>query len=211
MLNKCGQGIPSLKEARMMLDEGGKVFPGLWVKHSVNVGRAAELIAANCSGLNSDTALILGMLHDIGYRSGNTYMKHILHGYNYLMEKGYEKAARICLTHSFNLNDIKVSFGKWDYFSDDEREFVRKYIESTDYDDYDKLIQLCDALALPGGFCLIEKRIIDVALRHGIHEHIIDKWKETFRTKQYFEDKIGKSIYSILPGVVENTFEFDKR
>lgn len=49
--------------------------------------------------------------------------------------------------------------------------------------------------------------MIDVALRHGIHELIIDKWKDTFKTKQYFEEKMGKSIYSLLPGVIENTFD----
>jgi len=53
----------------------------------------------------------------------------------------------------------------------------------------------------------MEKRMVYVALRHGIHEHIIDKWKATFETKKYFEEKMGKSIYSVLPRVIENTFE----
>ena len=25
------------------------------------------------------------------------------------------------------------------------------------YDDYDRLVQLCDALAMPSGFCLLER------------------------------------------------------
>jgi len=65
---------------------------------------------------------------------------------------------------------------------------------------------LCDALALPNGFGLIEKRMVDVALRHGVNEYIISKWKATFEIQQHFEKVIGKSIYSLLPGVVENTF-----
>jgi hypothetical protein len=40
-----------------------------------------------------------------------------------------------------------------------------------------------------------------------ILKHLNLKWKATFKTKQYFEKKMGKSIYSVLPGVIENTFE----
>lgn len=207
MNNYFEQGIPTLEEAKLLLEEGQRLNPGPWTQHSINVGKAAELIARNCEDLNPDLAYILGLLHDIGYRFGRTNMKHALLGYNFAMEKGYFKVARICLTHSYNCNDIRVSFGGYDNFSAKEYEFVKDYIKNVVYDDYDRLIQLCDALALPEGYCLMEKRMVDVAMRHGIHEHIIDKWKATFDTKHYFEEKIGKSIYSVLPGVVENTFE----
>ncbi|WP_423738410.1 hypothetical protein ACUH7Y_16435 [Clostridium beijerinckii] len=78
-------------------------------------------------------------------------------------------------------------------------------IEETDYD---RLIKLCDYLSLPNGFVLIEKRIVDIALRGGINEYTIPRWKSTFKIKEYFEEKIGKSIYSLLPNVKENTFGF---
>lgn len=207
MKNCLEQGVPSIEEAKLLLLEAQKLNPGPWIDHSINAGKAAELIARNCKDLNPDVALVLGMLHDIGVRFGVSYMKHTLHGYNFAMEKGYYTLARICLTHSFNCNDIRTSFGKWDYCSEEEYNFVKSYIANIKYDDYDRLIQLCDALALPSGFCLMEKRMVDVALRHGVHEHIIDKWKATFETKKYFEEKMSKSIYSVLPGVIENTFE----
>jgi hypothetical protein len=57
---------------------------------------------------------------------------------------------------------------------------------------------------------LIEKRLFEVALRHGVHEHIIPKWEAFMKLKDYFNNKIGKSVYSILPGVIENTFSFGK-
>lgn len=207
MKNHIIKGVPSVEEAKLLLKEAEKLNPGPWVDHSIYAGQAAELIARNCDDMNSDTALVLGMLHDIGRRFGFTNMRHSIDGYNFALEKGFDMLAKICLTHSFNFKDIKTSFGTWDC-SDEEYNFVKNYIDSVAYDDYDRLIQLCDALALPNGFCLMEKRMVDVALRHGIHEHILPKWKAAFETKEYFEKKMGKSIYSVLPGVVENTFEF---
>ncbi len=204
---KIGKDVPTLEEARLLLEEGSKLNPGPWIEHCINAGRAAELIAEQCEGLDPEIALVLGMLHDIGVRYGVTYMKHTLLGYNFAMEKGYPLLARICLTHSFNINDIRCSFGRWDKCSDEEYSFVKDYISNIEYDDYDRLIQLCDALALPEGYCLMEKRMVDVVLRHGVHEFIIPKWKAVFETKEYFEKKMGRSIYSVLPGVIENTFE----
>lgn len=205
MLSKLGE-VPSLDTARKILEEAEKMNPGPWIKHSLYAEKAAEAIAKNCAELDSNTALVLGMLHDIGRREGVTSMRHILDGYYYASEKGYSLLAKICLTHSFDCQDIKEALGKWDC-SKEEYEFVKKFIETVEYNDYDRLIQLCDALALPSGFCLIEKRMIDVALRHGVHENSINKWKKTFENKKYFEEKMGKSIYSLLDGVVQNTFE----
>ncbi|KOF57611.1 hypothetical protein AGR56_14945 [Clostridium sp. DMHC 10] len=128
------------------------------------------------------------------------WVKHSLYA-----GKAAEAIAKICLTHFFDCQDIREALGKWDC-SKEEYEFVKKFIETAEYTNYDRLIQLCDALALPSGFCLIEKRMIDVALRHGIHENTINKWKRTFENKKYFEEKMGKSIYSLLDGVVQNTF-----
>jgi hypothetical protein len=198
--------IPELGKAEEMLKEAEQLNPGPWVKHSLYVAQGAKLIAANCQGMDSEAAYIVGMLHDIGRRFGVTNMRHSIDGYNYLIKDGYDFAGRICLTHSHPNRNIEEAFGKWDCSHDDYK-FVENFLSTTVYNDYDKLIQLCDAIALPSGFTLMEKRMVDVALRHGFHEYIIPKWKETFEIKKYFENKMGKSIYNILPGVVENTFE----
>ena len=83
---------------------------------------------------------------------------------------------------------------------------MRWFIKEAVYDDYDLLVQLCDGLAMPTGFCLLEKRFVDVALRYGTHPSTAPRWKRTLEIKAYFENKIGCSIYDLLPGVVENTF-----
>lgn len=197
--------VPSLEEAKLLLEEGGKLNPGPWVEHSMYVGKAAALIAQNCPNLNPETAFTLGMLHDIGRRFGVTSMRHSIDGYDFLIQKGYDLSAKICITHSFPYKNINAVFGKWDC-TEIEFGFVEHFLESIEFDDYDKLIQLCDALALPDGFCLIEKRMIDVALRHGLNEYIVPKWEATFKIQKYFEDCMSKSLYSVLPGVIENTF-----
>lgn len=72
---------------------------------------------------------------------------------------------------------------------------------------YDELIQLCDALALPTGPCILEKRMIDVYLRHGPTKFMREKWLKTFAIKEKLEKQMGISIYSVLSGVKKTTFQ----
>jgi hypothetical protein len=199
--------VPTLEEAKIILEEGSQLNPGPWIEHSLYTGQAAQLIAREDRELDENTALVLGMLHDIGRRYGVTSMRHSIDGYKFAKEKGYDLLARICITHSFPYNNTYSVFGKWDC-SQDELNFVKEYLNNIEFSAYDKLIQLCDAIALPTGCCLMEKRMLDVALRHGVNEYTVEKWKATFGIQEYFEDRIGKSIYSVLPSVVENTFGF---
>ena len=83
---------------------------------------------------------------------------------------------------------------------------MERFVRDAAYDDYDRLVQLCDALALPTGFCLLEKRFVDVALRYGTHPSTVERWEAVLNIKQHFERIIGCSIYDLLPGVVENSF-----
>jgi hypothetical protein len=205
-LKELNLKIPNIEEAKLILNEASKLNPGPWVQHSLNVGIAAELIA-ECDGeLDKNTAFVLGLLHDIGRRYGVTSMRHSIDGYNFAMEKGYDLLAKICITHCFPYKNVDEICGEWDC-SDEEYEFVKKYLDSIEFSTYDKLIQLCDALALPSGYCLIEKRIVDVVMRYGFSKFTLEKWKSTFEIQRYFEERIGKSIYSVLPNVKDNTFE----
>lgn len=105
----------------------------------------------------------------------------------------------------FRYNDEVVIIGKWDG-TIEQYNFVKDYLLHIEENDYDKLIKLCDSLSLPNGFVLIEKRLVEMALRGGLNEYTIPRWKSTFEIKQYFENKMGKSVYDILPGVIDNTF-----
>lgn len=198
--------IPDRETANQFLREAEKNNPGNWVPHSLFVAQAAEAIAKVHPKLDSEVAYVLGCLHDIGRREGVTYMRHSVDGYRFLEQQGYHDAARICITHSFWLNQgLNEYIGKRDC-SAEEMQFLESYIASIEYNEYDWLIQLCDCLALPSGFCLLEKRLVDVALRYGTSQYTTAKWKVAFEYKAKFEKQIGRSIYELLPGVVENTF-----
>jgi len=197
--------VPELEQAQQFLAEAKKLNPGPWVSHSIHVAEAAKAIAAADSALDADCSYVLGLLHDIGRREGRTSMRHIIDGYEFLHSQGHEAAASICLTHSFPLQNTDAAFGEWDCTKED-RFFVDRYIKNIEYTDYDKLIQLCDSLALQTGFVLIEKRMVDVALRYGTNNLTSKKWQATFQIRDYFDQRIGTSIYHKLTGVVENTF-----
>lgn len=194
-----------LQEAEEILKEGAILNPGLWVEHSRNVAKAAKLIASKSQKLDEEKAYILGLMHDIGRRKYLKGMNHVLEGYNFMSIKGYEEAARICMTHTFAYKDVNAIYGKWDC-TGEEIKFVEEYIKNIEYDEYDLLIQLCDSLVLPNGFSLIEKRFVETALKSGINSFTLHKWKKVIEIKKHFEKEIGSSIYNLLPDVIENTF-----
>lgn len=193
------------KTAGKELEWAGRLNPGRWIEHSRFVALACKNIAAQCEDLSSDRAYCYGLLHDIGRYAGVTSEKHLIDGYRFCMERGWEKAAQICITHAFMIQDIKTSIGTFD-MSEEDYLFMEGFIRGAAYDDYDRLVQLCDALALPTGFCLLEKRFVDVALRYGTPPFTVDRWRKTLEIKEMFERKIGGSIYKLLPGVIENSF-----
>ena len=191
---------PKKELALSELEIAGNMNPGPWTDHSKNVAKAASLIAEHCEGLDSEKAFVCGMLHDIGRRTGIAAVRHIIDGYDYAMSKGWDEAARICMTHSFPVKDIDADIGKKD-ITDRQYDFIRDYLNNLEYDDYDKLIILCDALADANGFCILEKRFIDTTRRYGIYPFSIERWNKTYEYKDYFEKMTGRSIYMLLPDI----------
>lgn len=192
--------FPNRETAQTEIETAGKMNPGPWTDHSYNVARAAEIIAAHCRGLNSEKAFVLGLLHDIGRRTGIAAVRHIIDGYDYAVSQGWNEVARICLTHSFPVKNINADIGKKDITAE-QYQFINNFLNGLEYDDYDKLIILCDALADADGFCILEKRFIDTTRRYGIYPFSIDRWNKTYEYKDYFEEKTGKALYTLLPDI----------
>ena len=190
--------LPTRMEAERLLEEAEKYNPGPWGNHSRVAAHCAEKIALGCEGMNPEKAYIVGLLHDIGRRVGIVDIPtHVYEGYRYCLGKGWDEAARICMTHSYLRMQDEFS-----HEPDSEQEkAIKAYIMNCQADEYDPLIQLCDSLAVDYGFVILEKRFVDVTRRYGIMEGYIKGWEIAFSIKEYFEKEMGCSIYDVLPDV----------
>lgn len=192
--------IPDRKRAEEELLWAASMNPGPWKEHSQYVAKACESIAAGCRNMDKDKAYVLGLLHDIGRYPGRTSERHLLDGYRRCMEQGWEEAARICISHAFMIQDVESSIGEFDVTPEDY-EFMREYVAHARYDDYDRLVQLCDSLALPTGFCPLETRFVDVTIRYGVHPSTVPRWKKILEIKDQFEEQMGCGLYEVLSGI----------
>jgi len=162
--------VPDESKVIEYLEAANVKNPGLWKEHSYKVGEAARYIAREHPMLDEKVAYALGCLHDIGRFEGYSQMHHIISGYQYMMAEGFEAVAKICLTHSFPIPKLEAYIGEKDC-TKEELIFVDKFLHEVEYTEYDLLIQLCDSLALPNKFCIVEKRFVDVTIRHGFNEY----------------------------------------
>lgn len=187
--------LPKREEAERLLKDAESCNPGPWGNHSRIAAYCAEKIAARCPGMDSQKAYILGLLHDIGRKFGTRHLGHVFDGYFYMQSLGYGEVAKVCLTHSFHSNTVKGYIGKFDT-TEQELNIIETALHSTEFDDYDRLIQLCDALAGAEYIMNIEERMKDVKTRYGSYP--ADKWNYNMSLKTYFEEKTGEDIYNLL-------------
>ena len=189
--------LPTRKEAEALLREAEPHNPGLWVDHSRTAAECAERIARACGDLDPDKAYILGLLHDIGRRFGTRHLGHVIDGYRYMLSLGYDEAARICLTHSFKQGDRTTDdyIGKFDV-TEEELQAIHAALKTAPMDEYDALIQLCDAVAGAGQIMDIEERMADVKRRYGSYPQ--SKWDANLALKAHFERRMGRDLYEVL-------------
>lgn len=84
----------------------------------------------------------------------------------------------------------------------EETKLITDTLATVEINDYDRLIQLCDALAGSEGVLDIEQRMNDVKNRYGYYPQ--PKWDSNMRLKAYFEVQAGSDIYEITQ---QNTFQ----
>ncbi|EJR15612.1 HD domain-containing protein [Bacillus paranthracis] len=200
--------------AKELLEWAYEQNPGPWFEHSINVAQATENIIIelikNGYNLDADIAYNAALLHDIGRYKGFT--KSVIHsydGYMYMNDLGYTGNAVICVTHSFPCKNEHIDIAaEWSLVPDHMRiQLVEILNEHCNYDLYNKVITLCDALADADGFTTLERRLISVSLRHGTTSHTSLHWKGFYAIKKELEALIGKSIYTVLPDVENSIYE----
>ena len=194
--------FPTPEAAEALLLEAATCNAGAWVAHSRNVALAAQRIAEHHPDLDPARAHTLGLLHDIGRRTGPNKDRHILDGYEQLLALGYADAARVALTHSFVIPSLDTLQGEWDG-TPAEWERMRVALDEAQQTEEDSLLQLCDALALADGFCTVQERVVDVALRYSVNETTPEKWRALLNLKSHFDEACGVNVYRLLPGLCE--------
>ncbi|HDR8183914.1 TPA: HD domain-containing protein [Bacillus thuringiensis] len=200
--------------AKELLEWAYEQNPGPWFEHSLYVAHATENIIIELIkkgyDLDADIAYNAALLHDIGRYKGFT--KSVIHsydGYMYMNDLGYTGNAIICVTHSFPCKNEHIDIAaEWNLVPDHMKSrLVAILNEHSNYDLYNKVITLCDALADADGFTTLERRLISVGLRHGTTSHTSLHWKGFYAIKKELEVLIGKSIYTVLPDVENSIYE----
>lgn len=200
--------------AKELLEWAYEQNPGPWFEHSLHVAHATENIIIELIkkgyDLDADIAYNAALLHDIGRYKGFT--KSVIHsydGYMYMNDLRYAGNAIICVTHSFPCKNEHIDIAaEWHLVPDHMKSrLVAILNEHSNYDLYNKVITLCDALADADGFTTLERRLISVGLRHGTTSHTSLHWKGFYAIKKELEALIGKSIYTVLPDVENSIYE----
>ena len=169
-----------------------------YIFHTVGVGECAAKIASRC-GLNDEKAYILGLLHDYGKKQNEkqTGKSHFMVGYDQLMSMGWSDAARINLTHSFP----EADFDYKDYPSYPIADLYRskELLSKQAYEDYDRLIQLCDMFFEGTTVISCQKRLKGIRRRYNLkEEQTATLEKKAAENKAYFDAKCGCDIYDLL-------------
>lgn len=196
------------KEAKQLIEfYRKKTESDMWIDHCLCVGDSAGKIAnaLNEKGYNVDIdkVITLGYLHDIGKYNGESH-GHVMRGYNYLKDKGYdEEYCDICLTHSYLNNDIICTAGGVPNPRDNL--FLTEFIKNHNYTIEEKIINICDLMCPQGDkIYTIDKRLIDIMIRRGTYSNTQYHIKETYKLKAYFDNLLGYNLYDLFPEIKEN-------
>ncbi len=199
--------LTSNQALKLIQNYRGKTENDRWIDHCICVGNSAGKIAKALIekeyNVDVDKAIALGYVHDIGKYSSKP-QSHEMKGYEYLKKQGYdEEFCNICLTHSFLNNDIICVAGG---IPDPNKNlFLTNFIKNHKYAIEEKIVNLCDLMCSQGGKVFtIDKRLIDLMIRHGVYENTQYHIKETYKLKAYFDNLLGYNLYDLFPEIKEN-------
>lgn len=183
----------------------GDIYVDGYEKHSQYVAEAAKLIGQYYPALSIDTLEIFGLLHDVGKYLSEKANKthHGISGYRLMKKDGFDSVARICITHSYPMKSFNGGSEELLFHNQDDIKFVKDFLNNTEYDKYDEIIQLADNIALHTGFVTVEDRIEDMKKRYCFLEELDVRKNIVLALKEKIEKEIGKSVYDIV-GIKHN-------
>ena len=175
-----------------------KEFIRDYIFHTSGIAITAQKIAEK-AGLNPEKAYVLGLLHDWGkiQREKETGISHVFVGYSKMMELGYDAVARVCLTHSFPIKDFDEK--NYPAYSKKDLSFAKQFLSQTQYDDYDKLIQLCDIFFESTRRVSPQYRLKKIRERYGLDESQTRELElGAKQNKEYFDKLCGCDVFEIV-------------
>ena len=160
------------------LVNNGKNYNTEWIGHCLN----ASIVSANLAnilGLNSDIARTLGLLHDYGRKQDHTF-KHMVLGFELLVDRDWHNEAIACLTHSFvnggrcSNNEPavegfyidEIGNSQWEEFTD--KDDVTLFLENYKFTEYDIILNIADLMATSSFITSPYERIKDISTRRKI-------------------------------------------
>ena len=195
------------EEAKKLLEiERKRAKDDRWIDHCLavgnNAGRLAKALKEKGMDIDVDKTITLGYLHDIGKYNGESH-GHVMKGYEYLKEKGYDdEFCNICLTHSYLNNDIVCTAGGVP--NPEDNPFLTNFIKTHEYTIEEKLINLFDLMCPQSKVFTVDKRLIDIMIRRGAYSNTQYHVKETYKLKEYFDNLLGFNLYDLFPEIKEN-------
>lgn len=196
---------PTIEEAEKILHEGAEYKEQMfncdstpYISHPRGVADAAMKIASKTAYLNPEKAYVFGLLHDYGHRIIEKKVNrfHGQEGYDEMMKMNFPAVAKICLTHTFpdkNFNPSDMGYPV------DWMLWAQEKLKDIEYDDYDRLIQLCDKFYEEGTKTSIEERVKGISSRYKLSKHQKERLlQEGLDLKLYFDKLCNKNVYEIL-------------
>ena len=186
----------TLEKAKELMNHAASVMEGKenYLRHSTSVGDTAAVIAEAVGLEDPDYARALGYVHDIGKHLCEKNVEwHDVMGYEYLLEQGIdEQDAWICLTHSYINGDYTCQAGG----IPKEHPLRCEKLKAHRYNTYEEIINLCvfDTMTM-------EKRLIDLLVRKGVHENTHYHIVEALKLKGKFEKMLGHNLYDLFPHI----------
>ena len=152
-----------------------------WLCHSINEGLLCATLATGIA--NSDTAMKLGLLHDIGRKKVHSFM-HVILGYEMLIDYDLASEATACLTHSFipdvrkfifkgsrcancdkSIDGLTIEGNMEDSISLDSKDDMCLFLDNYEYNIYDLLLNVSDLMAMTTGITSPYDRVNDIYTR----------------------------------------------
>ena len=167
--------------------------------HTQGVAESCYLIATHTSDMDSEKAYVLGLLHDYGKKYPEKELNgfHGRWGYEEMIKMGYPAVARICLTHTFYSTDFDANCFPSYPAKDLERN--KKQLQQINYDDYDRIVQLCDMFFEKMSMVSLQKRFSGIMERYHLSfDTLKNSYDYAVKNKEYFDKKCQMDVYKIL-------------